>query len=512
MEQDKYLTLQQIAEYALVNSVVRLELWKPTSYNDYVISFEVENPTKYQQEVTDEVSSAQIIEERISYASGFFVDKHLIVTNFHVVQGRSSIIAKLGGKQEGFQIESVDAYDIENDLILLTVTGEGVPLTLGDSAEIKDENSICAVGYPNGNAEIIHGAVDGTRKRDQRIRMKIGTTGGSSGSPIFNHHGETIGVDASGDEVYSYSIPSNTLKELIKNTGESIPLKEWQKLPHIRTFTETQEGDKLQKQGEFRKAIAHYDSAIELNPEMIKAYVGRADARMELWAFGRGLVDLITLRRLDPVSFSLSNFRKYVSWKRRGVWIRGGYLLILFLRTIFGKYGWYRSKGHAKIGIANSEAKKGDKTKVKMIYQESISDFTEGITLKPKVAGTYNSRGWAKYLLGKFETEHGNQVEAQELYQETISDAESALELATKDSKSKAAYYHTRGAAKAGLGDHDGAIADFSQCIQLRPKKALYYHDRGLSKQALGQQKAAEVDFDKAKELDPKFQNKSTHE
>ncbi len=233
---------------------------------------------------------------------------------------------------------------------------------------------------------------------------------------------------------------------------------------------------------------------------------------MELWAFGRGLVDLITLRRLDPVSFSLSNFRKYISWKRRGIWIWGGFLLILFLRTIFGKYGWYRSKGHAKIGIANSEAKKGDKTKAKMIYQESISDFTEGITLKPKVAGTYNSRGWTKYLLGKFETEHGNQVEAQKLYQETISDAESALELVTKDSKSKAAYYHTRGAAKAGLGDHDGAIADFSECIRLSSKKALYYHDRGLSKQALGQQEAAEADFAKAKEIDPKFENKSTNE
>ncbi len=509
MEQEKDETLKQIAESALANSVVRLELWSPTSYEDYVQSFDVENPTLYLQNETADFSSYKthsIIEEHKSGASGFFVDKHMIVTNFHVVQGRSSIIAELEGRQEGFQIESVEAYDIENDLILLKVAGEGVPLTLGDSAEIKDEDAIYAVGYPNGIAEIIHGDIDGIRVSDNRIRMRIGTTDGSSGSPIFNSHGDTIGVDASGDEVYSYSIPSNKLRELINKTKESIPLREWQKLPLVRAFTETKEGDKLQAEGDHKKAIAHYDTAIELNPEMIKAYEGRADSMMELWAFGRAAEDLITFRRLDPVTFSLSNFRKYVTWKRKGVWIWGGYLFILFLRTIFGKYGWFRFRGHAKIGIANSEAKKGSKTKAKMIYQESIYDFTEYIILKPKVAGIYNSRGWAKYLLGELETKEENGPKAQELYQEAISDADLALELTTKDSKHKAACFHTRGAAKAGIGNHEGAIADFDECIRLRPKKALYYHDRGLSKEALGQQETAEADFAKAKGLDPKIE------
>ncbi len=505
MEENKDNTLQQIAENALSDSVVRFELWSPASYSDYVVSFNVENPTKYQQEETVEDLLHKIIEEHLSHASGFFVDKHLIVTNFHVAQGRSSIIAKLDGKQEEFQIESVEAYDIENDIILLKVIGEGIPLTLGNSSKIMDEDVICAVGYPNGVAEITHGVIDGVRESDQRIRMRIETTDGSSGCPIFNRHGETIGVDASGNEVYSYAIPSNTLKELIKKTKESIPFKEWQKLPHIRAFTETKAGDKFRKAGEYSKAIAHYDIAIELKADMVEAYRGRAVARMELWAFGRAAVDWITLRRLDPVSLSLSNFRKYVSWKRKGVWIWGGYLLILFLRTLFGKCGWYRFKGHAKIGMANSEAKKGNKTTVKMIYQESIYDFTECIILKPKVAGIYNSRGWTKYLLGQLETEKENEANAQKLYQDAINDAESALQLATKDSKYKAAYYHTRGAAKAVLDDHDGAIEDFNESIRLKPKKALYYHDRGLSKKALGQHEAAEADFAKAKELDPKF-------
>lgn len=508
MEREKDTILQQIAENALNDSVVRLELWSPASYNDYVVSFDVENPTILTEETAD-YPSYKITKELMCNASGFFIDKHKIVTNFHVAQGVASIEAELVGKQEKFQIESVEAYDVENDLILLKVNGEGVPLAFGDSAEIKGQDVICAVGYPNGNAEITHGIVDGILTRGQRIRMQIETTDGSSGCPIMNSRGKVIGIDASGDEVYSYAIPSNILKSLIKKVGRAEPIKEWQKRPQIRAYVETKEGNKRQKEGNYKKAIAHYDAAIELKPDMVKAYRGRADARMELWAFSRAAEDLITLRSLDPVSFSFSNFRKYFLWKRQGVWVYGGYFLIKLLRTIFGKSGWFKFKGILKFGVAKSEANKGNKTEAKMMYQESVYDFTEVINLKPKVAGIYNSRGWTKYLLGQLETEQGNEPNAQRLYQEAISDGDSTLELETKESKYKAAYYHTRGAAKAGLGDHDGAIDDFTESIRLRPKKALYYHDCGLSKQALGQHEAAEADFAKVKELDPDFKDKS---
>ncbi len=74
----------------------------------------------------------------------------------------------------------------------------------------------------------------------------------------------------------------------------------------------------------------------------------------------------------------------------------------------------------------------------------------------------------------------------------------------------RAATYHTRGAAKAGLGDYHGAIEDFDESIRLNPKKVLLYYDRGLSNEVLGQHEAAEADFAKAKELDPDFENKSS--
>lgn len=512
MEQNKDKTLQQIAKKALSDSVVRFELWIPASYHDYVTSFDVDNPTQYHNiESVDQPSNKthSITKQRLSFASGFFVDKHMIVTNCHVAQGTNSIIAEFVDKQEKFEIESVEAYDIENDLILLKVNGEGVPLKIGDSAEIMSEDVICAVGYPNGNAEITHGAIDGISSSNQRIRMRIGTTDGSSGCPILNSHGETIGIDASGDEVYSYAIPSNILIELINNVGESLPLKEWQKLPQIRAFTEKKEGDKLQKEGEYKKAIAHYDTAIQINPDMVKAYDKRSDAKMELGALGGAIEDLLTIAHLQPVQFRFSNLKSFFSWKFGWIKCVGIHIFIKLLGFILGNSGWSRFKAHVKSGRANAAMKQENRTKAKLLYQEALYDFTVAIRLKPKDAVNYNSRGWTKYLIGQLETEGDNEEKAQKFFQEAITDADEALQLYSKNSKYKAACYHTRGAAKAGICDHDGAITDFTECIRLRPKKALFYHDRGLSQKAIGQNEEAEVDFTKAKEIDPDIETKS---
>ena len=160
-------------------------------------------------------------------------------------------------------------------------------------------------------------------------------------------------------------------------------------------------------------------------------------------------------------------------------------------------------QGFGKARDAKSAADNGDKARAKELYQEAINDYTDAIHLKPQKANTYNSRGWTKYLFGQFETEQGNAAEAEKLYQEAISDANEALRLKPKGKRYQSACLHTRGAAKAGLGDYNGAIEDFSECIRRNPKKALYYHDRGKAKEARNQHEEAIIDFQKAKELDP---------
>jgi Flp pilus assembly protein TadD len=51
-----------------------------------------------------------------------------------------------------------------------------------------------------------------------------------------------------------------------------------------------------------------------------------------------------------------------------------------------------------------------------------------------------------------------------------------------------------RGNAKSARGDLDGAIADYSQAIELAPKDAIAYVKRGIAKEAKGDQAGADED------------------
>ena len=481
MEQNRDKTLQQIAESAMADSVVRLDVERE-------VPLEALRP------------EFPISEIQTSCASGFFVEKHLIVTNFHVVAGAVSVTAQLAGTEDTFEIEGVTAFDIQNDLALLKVTYQGgSPLTLGNSNKVGKENHVCAVGYPRGVKKIAHGTVRGIRRRDNRIQVKIDISTGHSGSPILNSAGEVVGVQASSDDSHSYSIPSKTLKLLIKGAGEIEAFEVWRKRPYVLAHTQAMQGDKKQEQGAYKAAIAHYDAALKLNPDMADVYLARAAAKLELDDFGDFadvIGDFYLSFRHRPLQFKLSHLSTFFSASFSKI-------LIQFLKNAFGKSGWLMAQGHVAVREAESEIDKGNKVRAKNLYQAAINNFTDAIKLNPKKANSYNTRGWTKYLLGQLEAEEGNAGEAQERYQEAISDIDAALQLKPRRKRLRAAFLHTRGAAEAGLGIHNVAIKDFDACIRLRPKKALYYHDRGLSKAALGQHEAAKADFAKAKAIDP---------
>ena len=262
---------------------------------------------------------------------------------------------------------------------------------------------------------------------------------------------------------------------------------------------ERRKGIKKREQGVYKAAIAHYDAALKLAPDMADVYLHRAAAKMELGNlvdFADVIGDFYFGFRHRPLQFNLSHLSTFIF-----VFFLNA--LLQFLKTVFGRSGWFMVQGHVSKRGAESAVDEGDKVQAKNLYQAAINNFTNAIELKPKKANAYNTRGWTKYLLGRLEAEEGNAGEARERYQEAISDVNAALRLKPRGKRFRAGCFHTRGAAKAGLGDHSTAIEDFNVCVRLRPKKALYYHDRGLSKKALAQHAAATADFAKAKAIDP---------
>ena len=487
MEQDRDTTLQQIAEKALTNSVVRLDVKREMSLEALRPQF-------------------NISEIKTSSGSGFFIAQQLILTNFHVVAGAASVTAELSGTGDAFQIEGVTAFDIENDLALLKVAYEGRPLTFGDSDSIRKRDLVCAIGYPKGVGKIANGTIYGIRRNDNRIQMKIGTATGSSGCPILNSHGQVIGIYTSSDNSHGYAIRVNTLKDLIKETGEPEAFKALQERPFIRAYVHAKTGDEKRKQSEYKAAILYYDAALKLNPDMADVYAHRADAKTEissdLGSYMEALDDFHTAFRLQPLKFSFSDFRAFFSRLSLLFYTFLFKALIQGLKTVFGRRGWLMLQGGWHARDAKSAADSGDKAEAKKLYQQAVGNYTDAINLKPKRANAYNARGWTKYLFGQFETEQGNAAEGEKLYQEAISDVNEALHLKPKGKRYRAAFYHTRGVAKVGLGDYNGAIEDFNACIRCNPKKALYYHNRGEAKEALGHHEAAEADFQKAKEID----------
>ena len=60
------------------------------------------------------------------------------------------------------------------------------------------------------------------------------------------------------------------------------------------------------------------------------------------------------------------------------------------------------------------------------------------------------------------------------------------------------------GIAGGALGDHDHAIADYTEAIHLKPDNADAYYNRGCSRWQLGEDERADADFEEAARLDPK--------
>ena len=65
--------------------------------------------------------------------------------------------------------------------------------------------------------------------------------------------------------------------------------------------------------------------------------------------------------------------------------------------------------------------------------------------------------------------------------------------------------YFESGSSKSDLGDHRGAIADFTKAIEIDPQYMDAYYNRGNSKYKLEDYRGAIVDYTKAIEIDPQY-------
>ena len=410
----------------------------------------------------------------LGFGSGFFVGDNLIATNYHVIEGAARGTAKLVGQFSTYTIEGVTATDQTNDLALLKVTMSGInPLPLGNSSDVKIGETVYVAGNPQGLEGTFSDGIISSRRdpyAKERLQMTAPISPGSSGGPVLNSKGEVIGVSFMtlvGGQNLNFAIPSRYLTELLTEPTPTKPLAEGNRSISAETYFTW--GNTKYDLGNYKGAIADYDTAIRLNPDAA-IYYNRGNAKYNLGEHFDAIADYDIAIRLKP-DYATAYYNRGLSKSMLGEHFNAiaDYDTAIRLNPDY-------AEAHINRGIAKDTLGQ---------HLAAIVDYDTAIRLNPDHATAYQNRGVAKIKLGQ--------------HSAAIADYDIAIRL----KPDHATAYYDRGVAKIKLGQHSAAIADFDIAIRLNPDDATAYNTRGVAKGNLGEHFDAITDFDTAIRLNP---------
>ena len=201
--------------------------------------------------------------------SGFFVANDKIVTCIHVVATADLASLHIRSNDANLTVRGVTAFDVKNDLVILQVSGEGVPLVLGDSDAVRSGETVFSVGYvgyPVDRYNVVKNTVLPGQLNDVWLRVTPNSPPGTSGGPVLNTEAEVIGISVMGGGPIDYAIGSNVLKELLDRSGAVETLTQWQTRSPIRSYVYLGQASERFYADDYAGAIHALDKFIELNP------------------------------------------------------------------------------------------------------------------------------------------------------------------------------------------------------------------------------------------------------
>ena len=327
----------------------------------------------------------------LGFGSGFFVGDNLIATNYHVIEGAARGRAKLVGQFSTYTIEGVTATDQTNDLALLKVTVSGIkPLPLGNSSDVKIGETVYVAGNPKGLEGTFSDGIISSRRdpyTKERLQMTAPISPGSSGGPVLNSKGEVIGISFMtlvGGQNLNFAIPSRYLTELLTESTPAKPLAEGNRSISAETYFTW--GNTKYYLGDYKGAIADYDSAIRLNPDNANTYYNRGTAKGDLGQHFAAIADFDIAIRLKPDYAEAYNNRGIVKGKlgQHSAAI-ADFDTAIRLKPDYAEA--YNNRGIVKSKLGQHLA--------------AIADYDTAIRLKPDDAKAYYNRGNAKIKLGQ---------------------------------------------------------------------------------------------------------------
>lgn len=181
---------------------------------------------------------------RIEHSSGtgFAISSDgMIVTNFHVIEGATNIkVRGINGQFDNAYNARVINYDKNNDLAIIAISDANfkslgkIPYTLKSNANVGE--NIFVLGYPlratmGDEIKLTTGVISsktGFQGDITSYQISAPVQPGNSGGPLFDSHGNIIGIinaKHTGAENVTYSVKANYLNNLIEMLENQPPIQ-----------------------------------------------------------------------------------------------------------------------------------------------------------------------------------------------------------------------------------------------------------------------------------------------
>ena len=160
--------------------------------------------------------------------TGVVVGKDSVATNCHVIANAVGVkISKFG---DSFAPDAIKA-DWKHDICILRFQYlDLIPVELGDSENLTNEQAIFSIGFPGGppKPQSTYGKIKALYALDDShiVRTDASFVMGASGSPVFDADGKLVALStfkSPGHGAYFYNVPVKWLKALL-NTPDIVSL------------------------------------------------------------------------------------------------------------------------------------------------------------------------------------------------------------------------------------------------------------------------------------------------
>lgn len=200
----------------------------------YTVSLELEISRKNESQLEDTISVLFGAEPN-GYATGFLVGDGLVMTAYHVVSGELSDTKKLNLGYKPHDELSVKVFvkgcrakvlkvDKEADLALLEICGSHKSKKLSFKPTPDRDEQLVLIARPHGTRIVSQGVFSGayTFRGQEYWSAKMRSRDGFSGSPVYNHRAEVVGVFTGYDRIQDVALisPATRAQKLLEDYTE----------------------------------------------------------------------------------------------------------------------------------------------------------------------------------------------------------------------------------------------------------------------------------------------------